>query len=59
MKKLPVGAIVAIVVVAVIALGASLMKSAPSLGEQTAPKPDPSRFLPQNQNQGSTPPPTQ
>lgn len=55
MKKLPIGAIVAIVVIAIIALGASVMKSAPSLGEQEAPKPDASRFLPKNQ----TPPPTQ
>jgi hypothetical protein len=56
--KLPVGAIAAIVAVAVIALGAFMFKGAQGLGEQAAPKPDASRFLPKT-TQGTTPPPTQ
>lgn len=54
-SNLSIGAIVAIVAVAVIALGAFMFKGAQSMGEKEAPKPDASRFLPKNQ----TPPPTQ
>lgn len=56
--NLPVGAIVAIVAVAVVVLGVFMFKGTQSLGEQAAPKPDASRFLPKNA-QGTTPPPTQ
>ena len=57
-NNLSVGAIVAIVAVAVLVLGAFMFKGAQSMGDQAAPKPDASRFLPKN-DQGGTPPPTQ
>lgn len=47
-KNLSVGAIAAIVAVVVIVLGAFMFKGVQGMGEQTAPKPDASRFLPKN-----------